>query len=239
MVMTLRLLSWAAFNRKAMQFQLYQYFELASLLFALIFFRGLKRFHIGLFVPLLVVDNVVELLGENYSYFRKTDSYFIYNFYFFLGTPLSLLLFGRMLNPKGVSKHLLNAIVLLALLFFLLNFFFWQKPQHFNSYSCVLAMVLNIVFACLVLFRVATRENVPRSLFVEPYYPINAAVLLFSLVTLIVLGLQQYIAANKITLNQKSLYHALLPTANIVLYTGYILGFCLCQRQQKKSFSLS
>jgi hypothetical protein len=98
-------------------------------------------------------------------------------------------------------------------------------------------MLLTIVFSCLILFSLATADNFNLPFFRHPYFWINAGNLLFSLVTLVLLGLQQVIIANKIELQHKSLYYAILPIVNIILYIGLIYAFILC-RPVKNKYSL-
>jgi hypothetical protein len=118
--------------------------------------------------------------------------------------------------------------------FILANYFFIQGRAEFNTFTALLVSLTNIVFSCLVLTRLAIRKHEDSLLLADPYFWINAAILLFSLVSFIVLGLQKYIAINHIQYDGKSLYFALGEAFNALLYTGYSGAILLCQMQRSK-----
>lgn len=218
---------------------LYQYFQAAALIVALLCWRALKQNHILLFIPLLLLINAIEIVGNNFRAFGWANNYFVYNYYLLFSTPIWLLLYRQMLAFMGNVKWVFNGIILLITLLLLLNYFFVQGRNLFNTYSLILVMIINVVFSSLVLFRMAWEETVQGPLLAQPYFWINAGNLLFSMVTIVLLGLQQYIRANAIEISRKSLYYAILPSANILLYIGLSYAFILCQiRKSKSSLSL-
>src|SRR5579871_3023760 len=82
----------------------FQYCELFSLLLALLCRKGLSFFSLGIMIPILILDNVTEVLGTNFrTLFHTPDNYFVYNIYYLLSTPLNLYLFSIML--KGDAKE--------------------------------------------------------------------------------------------------------------------------------------
>ena len=212
----------------------YQYWQLLSLLFACICITQLKRFSIAAFIPLLIVVNVVEIIGTNSHLFGWPTNYPVYNMYLILTTPLYLYLYSQMLFLSGFALHVFRLIALLCMLLILLNYFFLQGAEIFNTNALVLVMILNIIFSCLVLFRLSSYDFVRPNLLKEPYFWINAATLLWSMVTLVLLGLQHYIYSNRIQIGNKSLYAALMPSANVILYAAYSYAFLLCKIQKTR-----
>jgi hypothetical protein len=209
-----------------MHFDFFQYFELLSLLLALVCYQGLKKFSLTAFVPLLIIINVMEIIGVNYS----GPNYFIYNMLILLQTPFFLFLYGKMLMLRDNELTVFRIVSALALFFILFNYFFWQGTEKFTNYSFILIQVLNIVLSCLVLLRLYMLET-NIILLVSPYFWINAANLLFGLAVLILLGLQDYIIRNNIKIGDYSLYRYILPFATIVLYSFYSFAFVLCRKR--------
>jgi hypothetical protein len=210
----------------------HQYFELFSLLVAIICARGLNNFSIGVLIPLLLMDNITEIIAINHANFGWQTNYFIYNIYLIFSTPLLIWLFTIMLDGNRLERRRMiwTGIVLEG--FILLNYFFIQGTAEFNTYSELLIALTEIILSCLVLARLAIRRDDESGLLHDPYFWINAVTLLFSLVSLILLGSLKYIALNHIEIRHKNLYLAILPAANALLYTGYSYAFLLCQLQR-------
>lgn len=212
-----------------MTFVFYQYFQVLSLVMAIIFYKGLQRHKLTAFIPLLFLTIIIEIIGMNYSRLGWEDNYFLYNIYILLLLPLQLYLFSKMLFLTGKEVTIFLIISMLGMLAVLLNYFFIEGPYAFNSQSLILLEVLNIIFSCLALFRLSFQQDRYRHLFNDPYFWINAVTFLFGLVALVLLGLQPFIRSNKIIIANKTLYHAILPAANVVLYSGYSYAFILCR----------
>jgi len=214
----------------------YQYVQLFSLLLAILCRKGLNFFSIGILIPILLLDNITEIIGSNFTrIFHSPDNYFVYNIYYLLSTPLYLYLFAAMLKGDAREKRRLLITGIAIELFIIVNYFCIQGRVEFNTFNALLVGTANIVLSCLVLTRLAIRkEEETKMLMVDPYFWINAMILLFSLVSIIVLGLQTYIALNHLQFEGKNLYFALLEAANAALYTGYSGAFLLCQTQRSK-----
>lgn len=212
----------------------YQYAQLLCLFVAVLNVSGLRRFSIVAFIPLLILDNVIEIIGRNLHFFGWVKNHFVYNVYLILSPPIYLYLYSRMLNLKKEVLNIFWIISSLCVLLILLNYFFIQGFQKFNMYSLILIMMLNIILSCFVLFKLSLQNSGEIMLLHEPYFWINAANLLFSLITLVTLGLQDYILSNNIQLNKKSLYYEIMPVANVALYAGYSYSFLLCQKQKHR-----
>jgi hypothetical protein len=208
-----------------MHIEFFQYFELLSLLLAIICYRGLSQFSLLAFIPLLIIINALEIIGVNIS----GPNYYIYNILILLQTPIFFFLYSKMLVLRGKEVLVFRIVFVLTISFILLNFFFWQGKGKFTNYSLVLVHLLNIVFSCLVILRLYMLETRDTVLIESPYFWINAANMLFGIVLLLLLGLQDYIIKNNISIGKDSLYHYILPIATIVLYSSYSYAFVLCR----------
>ncbi|HLZ87808.1 MAG TPA: hypothetical protein VKQ52_11225 [Puia sp.] len=218
-----------------MQLLYFQYFQLFSLLLAILCRKGLNAFSIGILIPILLVDNATEILGANYTrIFHSLNNYFVYNVYYLISTPLYLYLFATMLKGDARENRRLFVAGLAIELFIIVNYFLFQGRAEFNTFTALLVSLTNIVLSCLVLTRLAIRKEDDSHLLLDPYFWINAVILLFSLVSIIVLGMQKYIALNHIQFGGKNLYFALMEAANAALYTGYSGAVLLCQTQRSK-----
>lgn len=212
----------------------FQYFEMFSLLWAIWCYRGLNAFSIGIMIPILVLDNVVEIIGVNYAHFHWANNYLIYNLYYLLSTPLYLCLFATMLDGSRKDRMRLIAAGVIVEALLLANCIFLQGWWEFNTYSSLLYAITQIVISCIVLTRLAIRKDDESGLLQDPIFWINAMILLFNLVTFIVLGMHKYIMLNHLEMRHKNLYLAITQAANAVLYTGFCYAFLLC-KQLKRS----
>jgi hypothetical protein len=213
----------------------FQYFQLFSLLLAILCRKGLNHFNLGILIPILLVDNATEIVGANYTrIFHSLDNYFVYNVYYLLSTPLYLYLFAAMLKGDARERRRLFIAGVAIEAFIILNYFFIQGRLEFNTFTALLVGLTNIILSCLVLTRLAIRKADDTNLLADPYFWINAVILLFSLVSMIVLGLLKFIALNHIQFGGKNLYFALSEAANAALYAGYSVAILLCQMQRSK-----
>jgi hydrogenase-4 membrane subunit HyfE len=116
----------------------------------------------------------------------------------------------------------------------LANICFVQGWGEFNTFSALVVALASIILSCLLLARLAIRKDDQPGLLRDPYFWINAMILLFNLVTFIVLGLHKYIVRYHLEFGHKNLYFAISQAANAVLYTGYTCAFFLCRFQKSK-----
>jgi hypothetical protein len=206
----------------------YEYFEYASLLVAVICYKGLVRYSLQAFVPLLFVVCLIETLGDNYYLLRLKGSYPVFNFYFLFVQSFYFLLYRNMLLPTKNERVIFDTVSILCMLFVVLNLLFIQGPGNFNSYSASLTQVLNVIFCGLILVRLVTVETRQTLLYGEPYFWIGAATLLFNLVAFVLLGLLPFVISLGLNIGKQSLHQAILPWASDILYSIYSFAFILC-----------
>lgn len=211
----------------------FEYFQIASLLTALYCYQGLRACSLLAFIPLLFIVNITELSGINYS-MLGLPNYSIYNLYLLASTPFYFYIAGKMLFLTGRETIVFHTVCVLCLILVCVNFFFVQGQSRFNSYSFVLIEIMMIVFSSLSLVRLTLLDQRELNFIREPFFWINTVNLLFGLIALVVLGLQEYILTNHIEINNKTLYHGILPSLNAIVYAGYSYAFILCRKQKTR-----
>lgn len=217
-----------------MRILLFQYFQYASLLVAIFYKNALQKFSLSLMIPLLAFACIIETLGVNYKLIGWRNNYTIYNLYIVISPIFQLLIYAKMLQLKKQQKQLYLLICIVSYCFVFINFFAIQGFQNINSLSIILIELLNIFLSSLLLLKIAL-QNTNHSILKEPYTLICSANLLFGLGTMVILGLQNYIVANKLQIQYKSLYVYIMPLLNIVLYLSYTAAFILCNYQTKNN----
>jgi hypothetical protein len=220
-----------------MQIAWFEYFQILSLITAIYCWRGLKSCSLLAFIPLLVIVNATELIAGNYHAFGWSSNYRIYNLYLLLSTPFFFYLAGKMLFLTRKEAIIFYIVCILCMVLMCINYGFIQGPLQFNSYTLGLVDIMIIVFSSLCLVRLTVFDQEELNFMREPYFWINSLNLLSSLITLVVLGLQSYILINKILIANKTLYHAILPAVNAIVYGGYSYAFTLCRTQRARSSS--
>ena len=113
----------------------------------------------------------------------------------------------------------------------------FRGPYNSIPILWVWRIYMIIVFSSLCLVRLTVFDQKELNFMREPYFWINSLNLLSCLITLVVLGLQSYILINKIEIANKTLYHAILPAVNAIVYGGYSYAFTLCRTQRARSSS--
>jgi hypothetical protein len=215
-----------------MRFAWFEYFQLVSLLIAIYCYRGLRACSLLAFIPLLIIVNITEFCGFNYGQLGLDSNYLIYNLYLLCSTPFYFYIAGKMLFLRDKENLVYYTICTLCLILILANFLLIQGPGRFNTYSVVLIEILRIVFSSLSLVRLTILDEKELNFTKEPFFWINAVNLLFGLITLVVLGLQNFILVNHVEIANRTLYNALLPSVNAIVYSGYSYAFILCRKQK-------
>ena len=212
----------------------YEYFQITSLLVAIYCWKGLKSCSLLAFIPLLVVVNLIELIGINYRSFGWSSNYRIYNVYLLVSTPFFFYLAGKMLFLTKKEAIIYYIVCSLCMLLVIANFVFIQGTTQFNSYSLGIIDIMLIVFSGLCLVRLTVLDQKELNFMKEPYFWINSLNLLFGLITLVILSLQSYIRINHIEIANRSLYYAILPAVNAIVYAGFSYAFILCRTERTR-----
>jgi hypothetical protein len=205
-----------------------------SLFAAIICRKGLKAGSLQAFIPLLIIVNITELTGSNFLAFGWTSNYFVYNLYLLASTPFFFYLGSKMLFLNRKESIIFLIVCSLCMLLVIVNYGFIQGRTRFNTYSMGLIEIMKIIFSGLCLMRLTVLDREEVNFMKEPYFWINSVNLLGGLITLVVLGLQSYILENHIEIAHRSLYAAILPVVNAVVYSGYSYAFILCRMQKTR-----
>jgi hypothetical protein len=212
----------------------YAYFQMLSLCVAIYCWKGLKACSLQAFIPFLIIVNITELTAMNYQAFGWPSNYIVYNFYLIVSTPFLFYLAGKMLFLTRKESIIFNIVCILCMLLVVFNFIFIQGTTEFNSYSLSLIYILVIVFSGLCLVRLTITDHKELNFIKEPYFWINSLNLFFGLITLVVLSLQSYILINHVEIAHRTLYDAILPVVNALVYAGYSYAFILCRMQKTR-----
>jgi hypothetical protein len=218
-----------------MQFEYFQYLQCFSLLVAIICYKGLKYFKIVPLIVVILLSCISDVLGAfDPKVFGTVSNYWIYNYYLLLSLPAYCLLFNSMLAALGQLKKILIAVELLCIAAVLVNYFFIEGMHAFNSYTLILSEVLLVMLSCITLVQLALKESIEPEFLKHPYFWISVGTLLFSLGTVVVLGLQQYISANHLSFGKVNIYNTIMGVLNIVLFSTYTYAAFLCRMRNNK-----
>jgi len=221
-----------------MKLMLYQAFQYVALVAGGFFYVSLKRWKLLPFLFICLLAVIIESASKWVIYKQYSSNYFLINLYFLISTPLFLWGYFMQfrLNPLNQKRYKITAFVICIL--FLLNYLFLEGPVALDTLSIILQQFINILLTCGLLFQMATIEE-QFNLSAEPMFWISAGLLIFSLGTLVVLGMNGFIRLNHITIQNKNLYRVIMPALNIILYTAYTYAFYLCMRKKKSYLPLS
>ena len=211
-----------------------QCFQILSLLLSVVYSKGLRKFRLSLFIPLLLVVCVTEFIGTNRAYFGWKNNYLVYDCYLIISFPITYYIFYRMLAYTSWLRIIYFSLGFLILTFFILNILFIQGVGKFNTNTLILTEFVTAILSLLVLVELFKEDDFSVLLYDHPYFWISGATLISSVSALVILGLQQYIEVNKLRYEGKNIYRILTPIVNVVLYVSYSYAFFLCNKLTNK-----
>lgn len=215
----------------------YQYFQWIALITAVLFYRHLTHHRMGFFLSLCLVVVLVEWLSHRVIEMGYPNNYFIINLYYVVSTPLYLLIFYRHLNLGPRYRIVFGIGAAIISLGIMGNYLLGEGIHALNTISIIIQQFINIIFSCALLFQSAIRDEYFK-MTGDPLFWVAAGLLIFSLGSLVVMGMNQFIRINHLTISNKNLYRVIMPVLNVILYSAYTFAFILC-RQKKKSYSPS
>lgn len=213
----------------------YHYFQYIALFSAFYFYKGLRVYRMKAMIPLLIAVSFIETSSIIIKTIGYTNNHFLYNLFTLISTPLYFYLFYHFLNVQGTIRKIYIYSSVIISIAFLYNFFFFEGTFKFNTLSLIILTFCSTLLSISLLFKLAISENY-FELSKHPYFWISAGLLIFSLGTLVVLGMNQFIRINNLTIVNKALYRTIMPVLNVILYSSYSYSFYLCARM-KKSYS--
>lgn len=215
----------------------HQYFEMASVIAGIIFFSSLKKEKMFVFFLLCIISLSVDLISTYLISAGYNSNYFIINLYPLTAAPLIFYGFFTLLNLSSRNAAIYRIVATTACAAFFINYFFGEGINKLNTFSILFFYFFNIFLSSGMLFKMAMRED--YFLFVnEPAFWVSAGLLIFSLGALVVMGMNQFIRINQITIRNVTLYRIIMPVLNVILYSSFTYAFVLCGLR-KKSYSQS
>ena len=211
----------------------YIFFQLLSLVVALIYFKQLRKFSLQVMVPLLIFVCTIELLATNVF---KAYNLHVYNIYAVFSPLFYFFLFSKLIRFSSAARYAYIAISIISFFFFLLDYFF-IKPGEYDYYSAVVSLIEYLFLGCIVLSQLVMDDNKRIGLSHEPYFWIVTGIIIFSLVTIVILGLHSYILRNDIKIFGKRAYRVIMPMVNVIMYSCFAYAFYLCKTYEAKLFN--
>lgn len=212
-----------------MKIELWQFFEYLSFVFSLIYYKGLRAYSLQLMPFFLFYICCSESLASYYVELGMPSTRGFLNVYYFVSAIVFYHFFYIMLRPTGKLRKVYIAVAIVSSVFFVYELFD-NDIYVINSLTLVISFLQHVVLSLLLLFKLAFDENSRDSIVKEPYFWIAVGVLIFSLVTIVTMGLQPYIYRNQIKLFGKTAYRIIIPAACVLLYSCYCYAFYLTSR---------
>jgi hypothetical protein len=154
--------------------------QLAFILFSMVIFLTIPKqgrrdyVELGLIIFLSSITSTAAEVGY---YLYKTPGNFLSNIYHILNLPLIVLLYKKRIHWK-TTNAIAYTIIISYLAFALINFFFIQGPQKFNSFTPALEAVLTIIIS-VTYFYVLIQQLPTQSITKLPMFWINSAMLIY------------------------------------------------------------
>lgn len=218
-----------------MYFGYHQYFQMAAVLVGFIFFRDLMKLKLTGFFLLCLVGLLIDVLSFWVIQNGAPSNYYIINLYSVICAPIVYFAFFRHLHLSSRNALLYKIIAVLISISFVLDYSFNGGTERLATLTIVFFYFFNILLSCGLLFKMAIRDSY-FTFFDQPLFWISAALLIFSLGAIVVMGMNQFIRINHLTIKNKSLYRVIMPMLNVVLYSSFTYAFILC-KLKKKSYS--
>jgi len=209
--------------------------EILALISALLFFKYLKKFSLGVMLPLLLFVVVNENFANNGGYFLNKPTLFFYNLYRIISPVFYFILFYRMLKIESSGRIIFLISCIILLIIGLYNYF--DPADRFDVRNTGMFYASYIVL-CLLMFTKLFRREVNIELLSHPYFWITSGIFLFTIVAIVMEGLQPFFIENKDWVMENTFLIWITPTINIVLYMSFSFAFYLCKRHSKRQTAL-
>lgn len=215
-----------------MKIEAWQFFEYFSFALAVVYYRGLKAYSLQLMVPFLFYVSCSESIAAYYVELGLPTARGFGNVYLLVAAGVFFILFYNMIKPKGKFGLIYKIAAVLSMLFFAYDLFD-SNIHDINSVTLVVSFIQQILLTLVLLFRLAFDEDSSNTLVKEPYFWIGVGILIFSLITIVAMGLQPFLNRNQITISGKSVHRVIIPIACVFLYSCYSYSFYLTSRTRR------
>lgn len=214
---------------------IYFYFQLLSLITALIFLKKRDKV-LWYFIPFLLVTVVIELIGIWYTY-RVIRNYLMYNIFTTFEYIFYAYLFHRHFRTntfQQIAKWFIPGYLLAVVL----NLTFIQDgTKTFHTYTFLLGAFFIVVFCCFFLFESILPDQINHKLSMQPFFWICIGLLIFYLGSVIINALFEYLRSNDLQKQGIRIYGIINNSLNVILYCSFSIAFFLCHKN-RKTYSL-
>lgn len=221
------------------QFSINLYFEILSLLFAVIFYLNNRNNKLlSYFVPFLFLTVVVELIGwrwgSNADFVRRIR-YGMYNIFTTVEFIFYTSLFYTHFKIKNLKRFTLFFIPLYIILV-LINFLFIQGfNRTFHSYTFLIGSFFIVIFCCCSFYEAVLPDKIDDQLSKQPFFWICSGLLIYYLGSVIINALFDYLTSNDLRIEGIRIYGIINNSLNVILYSSFCIAFFLCRDNKKIS----
>jgi hypothetical protein len=221
-------------------FNIRHIFRLFVVVLAIYIYPSLKRFNLGIFIPLAFIDLTIDVLAYSFSN-QGMHNLFLINLSYILLPPIFFIFFYNMLQPKNTFGTFFKVTSFLFICFSLYEYFH-NEELRLNSSTIVIFHTLCIILSCCVIGKLVLNESTLIKLTEEPFFWLCAGQILLSIVLAILEGLQPYLVSNFIELYFKYPWiMGIAPFVSIVaaFFNFYALILCAKRYPDRLRFSFS
>lgn len=213
------------------------YFELFSLVIAILLYKDLKASKMVYFIPFLLLTVTVEFIGFlSIQYNFGNKNYWLYNIFNIVEFVFYAFLFYQNFKAPALKKIVFNFIPLL-ILFSAVNYIYFQGTDRFHTYTLLFGSFFMVFFCCCYFYEWVLPEQITQNLLKQTFFWICVGLLLFYLGSVIINALFEYLRSSDMLQQGKKIYSFINQSLNIVLYTSFSISFILCRNNRKNSLS--
>ena len=221
-----------------MRFGLHLYFQIFSLLVALILYKQKRDKLLLYFIPFLFITVFVELTGTWYLS-KGIRNYWMFNVF----TTFEFLFYTFLFHSyfkKPVFKRIVLYFMPLFTLMVIFNILFIQGfNKTFNTYTFLLGSFFIVIFCCCFFYESVLPDKIDQQLSKQPFFWICSGLLIFYLGSVIINALFEYLRNNDLQAEGIRIYGIINNSLNVILYSSFCIAFYLCPNHKKTSSSPS
>jgi hypothetical protein len=207
---------------------LYHYFELLSLILAIIFLTRGRPTFIVWFIPFLALTLFTELYASYSYYVSHLSTGWIYNILNPVSQAFYSYIFYR-LYTNSKHRRILVGLTMIYILFYLFFYGFFVDINTFNNYLVAVGGVMQVIFACLFFYQ-CLKTDVSLDNKLKSGLWIAGGVLIFYSGITLCLSLYNYIKEYHLTLGGIALYNVIPRALSIILYCCLSISFITWRR---------
>lgn len=218
------------------------YLEIGCLLFALLFFKDLKRQKGFIyFIPFLLVTVTIELIakfvmGEHPS--SRPVRFMMFNIFTASEFVFYSAIFLLHLNNVTLKK-IIRLLIPTYLVLVIINILFIQGVNSFHTYTFLLGSFFMVVYSCFFLYESILPESLNTNLSKQPFFWVCIGLLIFYLGSVIINALFEYLTSASLKAQGTEIYTTITNSLNVILYGSFSIAFILCRNNRKTSSSPS